>query len=378
MSFVHLHVHSEYSLLDGLSKIKDLISQAQNFNMPALALTDHGVMYGAIKFYLACKKAGLKPIIGQEAYFTENRFTKEAKKGADYNHLLLLAKNEVGYRNLMKLTTHAHLQGFYYKPRLDWELLERYHEGLIATSACLKGVLASQTKDRLKKFLDLFGNDFYLEVQAHPKIPEQAARNDMIVKLSREYGVPLVATNDIHYVFPEDAPAQDALLAVQMKKLIADKDRLTMMGSPDFYLRSPQEMAQLFPDLPDALSNTLKIADQCNLDIPIGRWILPHYPLPAGETAEQHLRQLAHDRLAQRYDPVTPEILQRLNYELDVICQKGFATYFLIVQDFVNWAKDQRIVVGPGRGSAAGSLVSYCLRQNFSASNSFCKTCCRL
>lgn len=369
--FVHLHTHSEYSLLDGLSKIPKLVDKALEYKMKALALTDHGVMYGVVPFYLECKEKGIKPIIGCEVYAAHrSRFDKQAHVDADQYHLVLLAKNETGYKNLMKLTTLAHLEGFYYKPRVDFELLNKYKAGLIASSACLEGEVPSlliQNKDEeaeaaAKKLLEIFGENFYLEIQAHENLPKQDIANKKIIDLSRKLGIPLMAANDIHYVEKDDAEAQDALLAVQTKKTIADKNRLTMLSSPTFYLRSAKEMAELFSQYQDALKNTLIIAEKCNLEIPIGRWILPHFPLPAGETAENFLKKMTWERLPLRFPKPPEEIKKRIAYELSVICQKGFATYLLIVQDFVNWAKEQGIRVGPGRGSAAGSLVSYILR----------------
>ncbi|MBM3208689.1 DNA polymerase III subunit alpha [Candidatus Shapirobacteria bacterium] len=368
--FVHLHTHSEYSLLDGLAKIPHLVGQAIGFKQKALALTDHGVMYGTIPFYLACREAGIKPIIGIEAYMAHrSRFDKQPKIDADQYHLLLLAKNTLGYKNLMRLATIGHLEGFYYKPRLDLEVLKKYSEGLVCLSACLQGEIPSlivenrhkDAESRAHEFLEIFGKDFYLEIQEHPKIPEQAKANKGLVEISRRLGIPLVATNDIHYAEAQDAEAQDILLALQTQKKLADKDRLTMMDSPDFYLRSSEEMAALFKEQPDALKNTAAIAEKCNLEIEMNKWILPHYPLPAGETAESHLRKMVSERLSDRFPEVTKEIKERLSYEMDIICQKGFATYFLIVQEFANWAKQQKIRVSC-RGSAAGSLVSYVLR----------------
>lgn len=371
MSFTHLHVHSEYSLLDGLSKIPDLVARAKELGMDALALTDHGVMYGAVKFYLACLDAGIKPIIGVEAYMANrSRFDKEGSADKEYHHQLLLAKNSIGYHNLMKLTTLAHLEGFYYKPRLDKAILKEFHEGLIATTSCIQGeipqLLIEKRVDEAKKtlgwYLEIFGKDFYIELQKHINIPELDLINEGLIALSREYGIPIIATNDIHYVKKEDAEAQDALLAIQTKKFISDKNRLTMIDSPDFYLKSEDEMRELFPTYPEALQNTAKIASECSVDIPVGKWILPHYPLGSGESPESALRKLTDLGIAKRFKDVSREIRERANYELDIISKKGFATYFLIVQDFVNWAKEQGIRVGPGRGSVAGSLVAYCLR----------------
>jgi len=380
--FTHLHVHSEYSLLDGLAKIDKLFAKALEMGMDSLALTDHGAMYGAIKFYLTALEFEMKPIIGLEAYMAaRSRFDKQANIDSDRYHLILLAKNETGYVNLMKLTTLSHLEGFYYKPRIDMEILRKYAEGLIVSSACLDGEISQlllqnrekQAEEKAKEFLEIFGKDFYLELQYHPKIEEYKKTNQGLIKLSEKLGIPLIATNDVHYVESDDAEAQDALLAVQTQKLISDKNRLSMLSSPDFYLRSQEEMVAAFKDYPDALKNTRKITNDCNLEIPIGKWILPNYPLPEGQTAEEHLKELTFERLKDRYfersekqglpyEKPDKEVLERINYELGVICKKGFATYFLIVQDFVNWAKQQKIRVGPGRGSAAGSLVSYILR----------------
>ena len=369
--FTHLHVHSEYSLLDGLSKIDQLLAKALELGMDSLAITDHGVMYGAIKFFLKAEEFEVKPIIGIEAYMAaRSRFDKQVNIDSDRYHLILLAKNEIGYRNLMKLTTLSHLEGFYYKPRIDMEVLREYAEGLMATSACLDGEIPQlllqrkekKAEEKAREFLDIFGKDFYLEIQHHPKNSDQEPTNQKLIKLSRQLGIPLVATNDVHYVGADDAEAQDALLAVQTQKLIKDKNRMTMIDSPDYYLRSQEEMIAAFKTHPDAIENTRKISRACNLKIPIGNWILPNYPLPEGETAEEHLRKLVEERVKTRYSRVTKEINDRVNYELDIICRKGFATYFLIVQDFVNWAKQQGIRVGPGRGSVAGSLVSYVLR----------------
>ena len=369
--FTHLHVHSEYSLLDGLAKIDQLLNKALELRMDSLALTDHGALYGVIKFYLAAQEIGIKPIIGLEAYMAaRSRFDKQANIDADRYHLLLLAKNETGYKNLIKLTTLAHLEGFYYKPRIDMELLREHSEGLIATSACLDGEiprLLLQRKEKMaeekaKEFLEIFGKDFYLELQHHPKLSDQAKVNEKLVKLSRRLGIPLVATNDVHYVNREDAEAQDALLAIQTQKLIKDKNRLTMIDSPDFYLRSQEEMIEIFKDYPEAIENTRKIKSKCNLEIEVGKWHLPTFEVPEGYTPDSYLKKLVEEGLKKRYSRITTEIRKRVNYELSVIISKGYSTYFLIVQDFVNWAKRQGIRVGPGRGSVAGSVVSYALR----------------
>ncbi len=368
--FVHLHVHSEYSLLDGLSKIKPLVARAKELGMESLALTDHGAMYGAVKFYNACRAAGIKPIIGVEAYMTTgSRFDKSGGKG-EYYHLLLLAKDFQGYQNLLKLVSAAYLEGFYYKPRIDWEILEKYHQGLIASSACLKGLVPSlllqgkedEARRTVKRFLDLFGEDFYLEIQSHPGIKDQDPANKKIIALSREMGVPLLATNDAHYIYPEDAAGQDALLAIQTQSKLTDKNRLSLMHSPDLYLKTPEEMWQAFGEYPDALENTLRVAEKCNLEIPLGQKIYPRFPLPPGETAASYLRKLVRERMPQRYPHPDKKVKERAEYELSIIIDKGYAEYFLIVQDLVNWAKKQGIRVGPGRGSAAGSIVSYILR----------------
>jgi len=371
MPFVHLHVHTEYSLLDGLCKIKKLLKRAKEYGQPAVAMTDHGNMYGAIHFYNYAKEFGIKPIIGIEAYMSKtSHLDKQPRMGADQFHILLLAKNFVGYKNLLKLNSFAHIEGFSYKPRIDFELLKKYKEGLIVTTACMQSIFSQlvlegkkdEAIELLKQYHQEFGEDFYIEIQHHENIPQVQQLTKEMVELSRKLGIPLVATNDAHYIDKEDAEAQDVLLAVQTRKVVTDKNRMSMINSPTFYLRSTQEMEQLFAEYPDAIENSVKIADKCNVDIPIGKWILPIFPLPGGETSESYFAKLANEGLRERIPDVTPEVQKRLDYEIDVISTKGFATYFLIVQDFVNWAKNQGIYVGPGRGSAAGSLVAYSLK----------------
>jgi len=346
------------------------MERAKEYHQPAIAMTDHGNMHGAIHFYNYAKEKGIKPIIGMEAYVATHAHTdKQPRVGADQFHLLLLAKDFAGYKNLMKLTSIAHLEGYSYKPRIDFNLLKEHHEGIIATSGCLASefsqLIIENKRDeaiaKIKQYRELFGDDFYLEIQAHPHIKEVGEMAKEMVKISRELGIPLVATNDVHYVDADDAEAQDVLLAVQTRKVVSDTNRMSMITSPDFYLRNTDEMYQLFAQHPDALQNTLHIADKCNVDIPIGKWILPVYPLPKGETSESWFKKMAHEGLKKRFDHITGDTIKRLDYELETICNKGFATYFLIVQDFVNWAKNNGIYVGPGRGSAAGSLAAYCL-----------------
>lgn len=369
--FVHLHVHTEYSLLDGLSKIPKLISKVKEHKQKALAITDHGVMYGVVHFYNQCKKAGIKPIIGVEIYLSQkSRFDKQSRMGSDQFHLTLLAKNNTGYKKLMKMVSIAHLEGFSYKPRIDFEILEKYHHHIIALSGCDSSIINKKISEQndaearmwLKKLHSLFKEDFYIEIQSHPALETVEKNRPKLIQYAKEYGIPLVATNDSHYVEPDDADAQDALLAIQTRKTISDKNRLTMLDSPDFYLKSTKEMASAFANHPESIKNTVVIADKCNVEIPTGKMIFPEYPLEKGQTPESALRQMSHDKIKLRFDPVTKEVLERLDYELDIICSKGYASYFLIVQDFVNWAKMQGIRVGPGRGSAAGSLVSYALR----------------
>jgi len=370
--FVHLHVHSEYSLLDGLSHFDDLLNRAQAQKMPAVAITDHGVMHGAVKFHNLAKSMDIKPIIGVESYITTADLTdKTPGIQKQTYHLLLLAKNQQGYKNLMKLTTIAHLEGYYYRPRIDFKTLEKYANGLIATSSCLQGIipqliLQGQEKEALAKckyFAKLFKNDFYIELQKHQNVPELDKVNKKLIEFSRTLGIPIIATNDVHYVNPQDAKAQDALLAIQTKTVLSDTKRMSMIDSPDYYLKSAKEMLSLFPDHPDALKNTLNIADKCNLTISTGKWILPDFPLPKGyKQPEKYLRDLTQTMLKKRFTKITSDQQKRLDYELKIICDKGFATYFLIVQDFVNWSKKNKIRVGPGRGSVAGSLVAYALR----------------
>jgi DNA polymerase-3 subunit alpha len=370
IDFTHLHVHTQYSLLDGLCKDEDLASVCKSYGMDALAITDHGAMYGTIHFYNTIRNSGIKPIIGLETYYTPG---DRADKSREFktNHLLLLAKNLTGYHNLLKLTSIAHLEGFYYKPRIDWETLVKYHEGLIATSGCMAGEIpqllmkgeVEKAELRLKDYLELFGDDYYLELQRHDGLEKELKPlNEQLLKLSRKFGVPVIATNDVHYVRKDDARAQDALLAIQTRTTLDDKNRFTMMDSPTFYLKSQEEMSDLFSDLPEALSNTRLIADKCDLTIPTGKMIYPKFPVPEGMTPETFLKQMVHDKLEARYPHPSPEIITRVDYELEVICTKGYASYFLITQDFINWAKSNGIRIGPGRGSAAGAIVSYILR----------------
>jgi DNA polymerase-3 subunit alpha len=372
-NFVHLHCHTEFSLLDGLAKIPELLARAKDLGMDSLAITDHGSMYGVFKFYLQAMDMQIKPIIGIETYTaSRSRFDKQSGIDNDQYHLILLAKNAIGYKNLLKLTTIAHLEGFYYKPRIDVEILRRYSEGLIGLSACLEGEIPyllrhgqdEKAEQKAREFAEIFGEDnFYLEMQVHPKIADQQLVNEKLVALSKKVGLPLVATNDCHYVEAADAQAQEILLCVQTQHTILEKERpISMIDSPDFYLRSPEEMRGLFIQYPQAIENTVKIASKCDLAIEMGRWILPHFPVPERETPENYLAKLCQERLKERYPHPSSEVLQRMDYELSVISKKGYSTYFLIVQDFVNWAKKQGIAVGPGRGSVAGSLVSFVLR----------------
>ncbi|MBP9815980.1 DNA polymerase III subunit alpha [Candidatus Woesebacteria bacterium] len=372
MSFIHLHVHSEYSLLDGLSRIDELIEKAKEHNMDSVALTDHGAMYGAFRFYIAARKAGIKPIIGMETYKAPgSRFEHSSEEGERNSyHLTLLAKNYAGYKNLMKLTTYAHLEGYYYKPRVDFELLEKYSEGIIAFSGCMSGEIAvairnnqkEKAENLLQQYHKIFKENYYIELQRAPGMHDQEELNTELVALSRKYNIPLVATNDVHYVNKEDAYAQDVLLCIQTGHTVYEENRpLSNIDTPEFYFKSSEEMEDLFRDLPEAIENTQKIADQCDLEIPYGKLILPIYPLKEGQTAEEQLRELTYAKAKERI-ALTQEEKTRLAYELDIICDKGYATYFLIVQDFINWSKSNNIGVGPGRGSVAGSLVAYSLK----------------
>ncbi|MBH1939268.1 DNA polymerase III subunit alpha [Mobilitalea sibirica] len=370
MNYTHLHVHTEYSLLDGSGKIKEMVLRTKELGMDSLAITDHGVMYGVIDFYKACLAEEIKPIIGCEVYVAPNsRFDREPGASEErYHHLVLLAENNTGYHNLMKIVSKGFLEGFYYKPRIDYEVLKEYHEGIIALSACLGGVVASnlrrsfyeEAKKAALELKEIFGdNNFFLELQDHG-MPEQKSVNQALLRLSSETGIKLVATNDVHYTYAEDADPHDILLCIQTQKKVSDDNRMRYEGG-QYYLKSPQEMAAIFPYAKEALENTYKISKRCNVSITFGEYKLPVYPVPTSYTAFEYLEKLCRDGLKNRYEEVSDELWERLNYELKTIQDMGFVDYFLIVWDFIKYAKDHGIMVGPGRGSAAGSLVSYSL-----------------
>ena len=370
MEFTHLHVHTEYSLLDGSNKINEYVARVKELGMDSAAITDHGVMFGCIDFYRAAKAAGIKPILGCEVYVAPgSRFDKEIGREEDrYYHLVLLAENQEGYQNLMKIVSAGFVDGFYYKPRVDLEILEKYHEGIIALSACLAGEVArsitkgfyEESKKAALRYEEIFGKgNFFLELQDHG-IPEQHRVNQQLVRMSRETGIELVATNDIHYTYSTDAEAHDILLCVQTGKRLQDEDRMRYEGG-QYYVKSVEEMAALFPYAPQALENTHKVAERCNVEIEFGVTKLPKFDVPEGYTAWEYLNKLCFDGLAERYSGDMGELEERLNYELNVIKNMGYVDYFLIVWDFIRYARDHDIIVGPGRGSAAGSLVSYTL-----------------
>lgn len=371
MKFTHLHLHSHYSLLDGLPKIDEILDRAKELKMDSVAITDHGNLYGAIEFYKKAKKKGVKPIIGCEVYQAINRMDQQRPNIDNKKyHLILLAKNEEGYKNLVELVTKAHLEGFYYKPRIDEELLEKHSSGLICLSACLQGkipkLIASNKIDEAKKtalkYKKIFGPDnFYLEIQHHPNIKKQEKVNKILIKLSKELDIPLVATCDTHYLKPEDAEAQDILMLINTGADRDDPERITMKID-DFSMKSQEEMIKLFKDVPEAIENTHKIASRCNFDFVLGETKLPYFKVPEKETPNSYLEKLCRKGIEKRYGKSNKkEVEERLEHELSVIKSMGFSSYFLIVQDFVNWAKKNRIVVGPGRGSAAGSIVAYLL-----------------
>ena len=369
--FVHLHVHTEYSLLDGSAKISELLARTKELGMDSLAITDHGVMYGVIDFYKKAKVAGIKPILGCEVYAASgSRFNKENSKDNFHYHLVLLAENEEGYQNLMKLVSYGFTEGFYYKPRVDVELLRKYNKGIIALGACLAGPVAKSLLDvSYAKALEMavlydeiFGRgNFYLELQDHG-MPEQKTINPQLIQISKETGIPLVCANDSHYVYASDAQAHDVLLCIQTAKTINDADRMQFTGD-SFYLKSPAEMYKLFSHVPEALENTVKIADRCNVEITFNEYKMPKYTVPEGFSALEYFEKLCGEGLKEKYKHLESleEVEQRLAFEINVIDQMGFIDYFLITWDFIKYAKDNGIIVGPGRGSAAGSIVAYCL-----------------
>ena len=369
MAFTHLHVHTEFSLLDGLGRIKELVARAKELGMDSIAITDHGVMYGAIDFYRACKDAGIRPILGCEVYTAPgSRFDKEGGvTDGRYHHLVLLAENNKGYSNLMKIVSRGFTEGFYYKPRVDHEVLAEYHEGVIALSACLAGEVPSllrkgfyeEAKKSALTLSKIFGKDhFYLELQDHG-IPEQKIVNQGLLRMHEETGLELVATNDIHYVLAEDQKAHDILLCIQTQKKVTDENRMRYEGG-QYYLKSEEEMRKLFPYAPEAIENTHKIASRCEVQIEFGHYKLPKFDVPSGYTAWEYMQKLCREGLSRRYGHVE-ELEERLEYEMNVIHDMGFVDYFLIVWDFIRYAKENGIAVGPGRGSGAGSIVAYCL-----------------
>ena len=370
MNFAHLHVHTEYSLLDGSNKIKEYVGRVKELGMNSAAITDHGVMYGVIDFYRAAKAAGIKPILGCEVYVAPNsRFDRELAGGEDrYYHLVLLAENNTGYANLMKIVSKGFVEGYYYKPRVDKEVLRTYSEGIIALSACLAGEvqryiskgLYDEAKNKALEYEEIFGKgNYFLELQDHG-IPEQAFVNQKLMQMSEELGIELVATNDVHYTYAEDEKPHDILLCIQTGKKLADENRMRYEGG-QYYVKSPEQMAELFPYALQALENTQKIADRCNVEIEFGVTKLPKYEVPDGMTSWEYLNKLCFEGLERRYGNPGEELKERLTYELDTIHNMGYVDYFLIVWDFINYAKTHGIAVGPGRGSAAGSIVSYCL-----------------
>ncbi|MCI8400720.1 MAG: DNA polymerase III subunit alpha [Lachnospiraceae bacterium] len=372
MAFTHLHVHTEYSLLDGSAKIRELAARAKELGMDSLAITDHGAMYGVIDFYRAVRAEGLKPIIGCEVYVApSSRFVKEGGKGNEedrYYHLVLLAENDLGYHNLMKIVSKGYTEGFYYKPRVDYEVLETYHEGIIALSACLAGEVArnldrgmyDKAVEAALRYQKIFGKgNFFLELQDHG-IPSQKTVNASLLRMSKELGIDLVCTNDTHYIYPEDAVPHDILLCIQTNKKVSDSDRMRYEGG-QYYVKSEEEMAELFPYAREALENTHKIAERCNVEIEFGVHKLPLYDVPDGKTSRAYLRELCDQGFLKRYPNDDGAVRERMEYELSVIEKMGYVDYFLIVWDFIRYARSQGIIVGPGRGSAAGSVVAYCL-----------------
>jgi len=371
MSFVHLHVHTEFSLLDGSNKIKEYVKRLKELNMTAGAITDHGVMYGCVDFYKAAREEGIKPIIGCEVYVAPNsRFDKEIGGGEErYHHLVLLAENNVGYANLCKIVSIGFTEGYYYRPRVDFEVLQQYHEGIIALSACIAGELPrfilkgmmTEARACAQKYLDCFGEgNYFLELQDHG-MAEQRTVNSALLTISQEMNIPLVATNDVHYTYAEDAEPHELLLCIQTGKTMKDENRLVYEGG-QFYVKSEEEMRLLFPYAQEAIENTQKIADRCNVEIEFGVTKLPHFEVPEGYDSWSYLNKLCDDGLRERYPDNFEELRERLDYELSVINKMGYVDYFLIVWDFINYAKENGIMVGPGRGSAAGSIVAYCLK----------------
>ena len=369
MRFTHLHCHSHYSLLDGLPKIDELLDYCQNLGMNSLALTDHGALYGAVEFYQKAKERGIKPIIGVEIYLAlESMYQKRTKIDDKRYHLVLLVKDERGYKNLVKLVTKSFLEGFYYKPRIDENLLAHHSKGLICLTGCIQGkipqlILAKKFKEAERtalKYQEIFGkNNFYLELQHHPNLKEQSKVNEYLIEISKKHQIPLVATNDCHYLRPEDAEAQDVLMLINTNADPKDPERLTMK-SDDFSMKSPQRMMEDFKEIPEAIENTQKIVSQCNFEFKMGEIKMPSFECPKGKSPAEYLKELCKEGLKRRYgNKISPKVLERMEYELKIIKKAGFSSYFLIVQDIINFARKKRIVVGPGRGSVGGSLVAY-------------------